>query len=68
MTKRVRLGDSPEYIVAYSTNEEKYDNGELIHQPFPVYWELILRIFEVLGHVVKKGSGTIVSANQNKKI
>ena len=66
VTKKVRLGDSLEHIVAYSTNEEKYDNGELIHQPFPITWELIRRIFEVLGYVVKKGSGTIVNANHIK--
>ena len=68
VTKRVRLGNTPDYIFAHSTNEEKYDNGELVHQPFPVQWELVLRIFEVLGYVVKKGSGTIVNTDQNKKI
>jgi len=65
ITKKVRL--IPEGIRAYSTNEDKYDDGELIHQPFDVPFELIHKIFEVLGYVVKKGSGTMVyNANERK--
>jgi phage repressor protein C with HTH and peptisase S24 domain len=64
LTKKVRL--IKEGIRAYSSNEEKYDDGELIHQPFDVPFELIHKIFEVLGYVVKKGSGTLVYSNQNK--
>jgi hypothetical protein len=64
VTKKVQLCDNPEYIRAYSTNEEKYDDGVLIHQPFNIPLSLIGRLFEVLGYVVKKGGGTIVFSNQ----
>jgi len=66
ITKKIRLCDNPEYIRAYSTNEEKYEDGELIHQPFDIHTELINRFLEVLGYVVKTGSGTMVHTNQNK--
>jgi hypothetical protein len=64
VTKKIQLCDNPEYIRAYSTNEEKYDDGTLIHQPFNIPLSLINRIFEVLGYVVKKGNGTMVFSNQ----
>ncbi|MDR0438452.1 MAG: hypothetical protein LBH22_09185 [Bacteroidales bacterium] len=64
VTKKIQLGNSPEYIIAHSTNYERYDDHSLIHQPFNIYWELITNIYEVLGYVVKKGSGTIVLSNQ----
>jgi hypothetical protein len=63
MTKRVQLCNDPEYIRLYSTNEEKYDDGSLIYQPFNISLELVNRIFEVLGYVVKKGSETMVYSN-----
>jgi hypothetical protein len=63
MTKRVQLCDNTEYIRLYSTNEEKYDDGSLIYQPFNIPIELVNRIFEVLGYVVKKGTGTMVYSN-----
>ena len=62
VTKKVRLKEDG--LRAYSTNEEKYDDGELIHQPFNIPFVLIRRIYEVLGYVVKKGSGTIVHSNK----
>jgi hypothetical protein len=55
-----------DFIRVHSTNEEKYDNGFLIHPPFDISWNLIGRIFEVLGHVVKTGSGTMVYSNSKK--
>jgi hypothetical protein len=64
VTKKIQLCDDSECIRAYSTNEEKYDDGTLIHQPFNIPVSLIVRIFEVLGYVVKKGGGTIVFSNQ----
>ncbi|MDR1683245.1 MAG: hypothetical protein LBS25_07665, partial [Candidatus Symbiothrix sp.] len=65
-TKKIQLCNDPEYIRAYSTNEEKYDDGTLIHQPFNIPLSLVNKIFEVLGYVVKKGGGTIVFSNQQK--
>jgi hypothetical protein len=67
ITKKIQLCSAPEYIRAYSTNEEKYDDGALKHQPFDIPLSLIGRLFEVLGYVVKKGGGTIVFSNQNNK-
>ncbi|MCL1933971.1 MAG: hypothetical protein FWF53_09210 [Candidatus Azobacteroides sp.] len=64
VTKKAQLSSNPEYIRAYSTNEETYRDGTLIHQPFDIPRNLIVRIFEVLGYVVKKGGGTIVFSNQ----
>lgn len=66
VTKKVQLCSDPEYIRAYSTNDEKYDDGTLVHQPFNIPLSLVGRIFEVLGYVVKKGGGTIVFSNQQK--
>jgi hypothetical protein len=65
VTKKVRL--IKDGIKAYSTNEETYKDGELIHQPFDIPFELIQKISEVIGYVVKKGSGTMVYANNNNK-
>lgn len=58
VTKRVQLGSTPKSIVLYSTNEEKYEDGRLIHEPFEVYFEDIRRIFSVLGYIVNE-SGEI---------
>jgi phage repressor protein C with HTH and peptisase S24 domain len=66
VTKKVQLTSDPEYLRVHSTNDEKYDDGTLIHQPFNVPWDLIGRIFEVLGYVVKKGGGTIVYSNSKR--
>ena len=64
VTKKIQFGNDSKYIVAHSTNSERYDDGSLVHQPFNIYWDLIDNIYEVLGYVVKKGSGTIVLSNQ----
>ena len=66
VTKKVQFTDDPEYIRAHSTNNEKYEDGTLIHQPFNIPVESIAGIFEVLGHVVKTGVGTIMHANNEK--
>jgi len=64
VTKKLQEVHDNEFVMVHSTNEEKYDNGKLIHPPFPIPWELIGRIFEVLGYVVKSGSGSMVYTNQ----
>lgn len=66
VTKKLESVHVNEFLTVRSTNEEKYDDGKLIHPPFNIQWDLIGRIFEVLGYVVKTGSGTMVYANQNK--
>ena len=62
ITKKLQSSNS-EYIRVRSTNEEKYEDGELIHGPFNIQQKLIHKIFEVLGYVVKKGGGTMVHTN-----
>lgn len=54
VTKRVQRGSTPHTIALYSSNEEKYDDGRLIHEPFEVEFEDIRRIFSVLGYIVNQ--------------
>lgn len=51
--------DKGEYIMAYSTNQEKYPDGELIHAPFAIPKEEIRHMDLVLGCVIKKFSNPI---------
>ena len=65
ITKKVQFSEEPGYLRLHSTNTERYVDGTLIHQPFNVHIDNeIVRMFEVLGYVVKKGGGTIVYSNQ----
>jgi hypothetical protein len=66
VTKRVQRGENKDYINGYSSNTETYPDGRLIHEPLDIAWDDIGRIFLVLGHVVKNGSGTIVYTNSSK--
>ena len=61
LTKKIQLGNDETYIRAHSTNYETYPDGTLVHQPFNILLSDAMRIFEVLGYVVKKGGGTIVT-------
>lgn len=54
VTKRVQRGSTSHTIALYSSNEEKYDDGRLIHEPFEVEFEDIRRIFSVLGYIVNQ--------------
>ena len=54
VTKRVQRGSSPNTLKLYSTNNAKYDDGSLIHEPFEVEFEDIRRIFSVLGYIVNQ--------------
>lgn len=68
ITKKVRFAEEKGVIRLYSTNTERHEDGELIHQPFNLHIDNeITRMFEVLGYVVKKGGGTIVYSNHNNK-
>jgi hypothetical protein len=62
VTKRIKLNKNKTSITAYSTNEEKFDDGTLIHEPFEIEFNAIHKIFLVLGYVVKNfGSGIVYS-------
>ncbi len=58
VTKRIQKGSEKGYIKLYSTNQERYDDGQLIHEPFEVHLSDVRRIFSVLGYVVNQ-SGEI---------
>lgn len=54
VTKRIQRGSEPGFIALYSTNQEKYDDGRLVYEPFEVALEDIRRIFSVLGYIVNQ--------------
>ncbi len=54
VTKRVQRGSSANTIALYSSNEDKYDDGRLVHEPFEVALEDIRRIYSVLGYIVNQ--------------
>ena len=54
VTKRVQRGSSKDCIALYSTNQEKYDDGRLVYEPFEVELSDIRRIFSVLGYIVNQ--------------
>jgi len=66
VTKRAHTSDS-DCLHVRSTNDEEYQDGALIHPPFGIPWECIIKISEVLAHIVKKGSGTEVLFSNKKK-
>ena len=54
VTKRVQRGSTPDTIALYSSNEEKYEDGRLVHEPFDVEFSDIRRIYSVLGYIVNQ--------------
>lgn len=54
VTKRVQRGTEPGCIALYSTNQEKYDDGRLVYEPFEIALEDVRRIFSVLGYIVNQ--------------
>lgn len=56
ITKRLQRSDNPDYVIAYSSNEETYKDGTLIHQPIDIPKSSIRRLAIVLGYVVKEQS------------
>lgn len=54
VTKRVQKGSSPGTLALYSTNQEKYDDGRLVYEPFEIPYEDIRRIFSILGYIVNQ--------------
>lgn len=62
VTKRVSRGRDNETIMLYSTNEECYANGDLIHPPFSVHLSEIQRMFKVVGSCsLTEGEGELFS-------
>jgi hypothetical protein len=49
------------YITAYSSNEDKYTDGRLMHEPIDIDVNDIIHISLVLGYVVKNHSSSSVS-------
>lgn len=60
VTKRIQKGNEPGYITAYSTNQETYKDGRLIHEPFDIPLRAVSHIYLVLGYVVKKNGETML--------
>jgi phage repressor protein C with HTH and peptisase S24 domain len=58
LTKRLQRGLKDGYIRAYSSNEDKYDDGTLIHEPMDIPVSSIRRLELVLGYVVKEQSSS----------
>jgi hypothetical protein len=64
ITKCVQRGNDTDHIIAYSSNNETYSDGRQKHEPIPIAWSDIRRIFLVLGHVIKKNGGTMVFSSK----
>ncbi|HRO75590.1 MAG TPA: hypothetical protein PLP27_05540 [Crocinitomicaceae bacterium] len=60
LTKRLQRGKSEEYVTAYSSNEETYADGTLIHQPIDIPLDAIVHLHLVIGCVVKEHSSGMV--------
>ena len=52
ITKRVQKGSTKNSIALYSSNQEKYEDGRLIYEPFEIEVSDIRRIFRILGVIV----------------
>lgn len=61
ITKRLQKGDDEKHVIAYSSNEDTYNDGRLINEPITIQRDSIRRLFLVLGCVVKEHTGNIVS-------
>jgi transcriptional regulator with XRE-family HTH domain len=63
VTKQIQLIKDG-FITAYSSNQETYADGRLIHAPFDIPLDAIVKISLVLGYVVKKNGGTMIYSNK----
>lgn len=54
ITKRVQKGSKPGTIALYSSNQEKYEDGRLIYEPFEIDLQDVRRVFSVLGYIVNQ--------------
>ena len=65
ITKRLQKSDDKDFVIAYSTNQDKYIDGRLIHEPIDIPKDSIKKLFQVLGYVVKEYSnGPVFIQNQ----
>jgi phage repressor protein C with HTH and peptisase S24 domain len=63
--KRLQKSELPQNWLACSVNEEKYESsGRLIHEPFDVRIDDVVRIYQVLGNVKRNQSTTVVHTRQ----
>lgn len=61
VTKRIQTcKEDKNYIMGYSTNNETYPDGSLVHEPIHIEKADIKRLFLVVGHVVKEHSSAPV--------
>ena len=67
ITKRIQKGKTEDSIKAYSTNEETYHDGTLIHEPIDIPLSAIRKIALVLGYVVKHHSSGMVYTIKKSK-
>lgn len=58
VTKRVQRGSTANTIALYSSNEETYSDGRLVHEPFEIEYTDIRRVFSILGYVVNQAGET----------
>lgn len=62
--KRLQKSDVPQSWLACSVNEEKYESsGRLIHEPFDVHIDDVIRLYQVLGNVKRNQSSTVIHTN-----
>lgn len=66
--KRLQKSDMPQNWLACSVNEEKYEHsGRLIHEPFDVHIDDVLRLYQVLGNVKRNQSSSVIHTNKTAK-
>jgi hypothetical protein len=66
LTKRLNKSKIKDVLLAYSSNNETYPDGVLIHGPIEIPTETIRRVFQVLGCVTKEySSGIVEIINKN---
>ena len=62
--KRLQKSEIPQSWLACSVNEEKYESsGRLIHEPFDVHIDDVIRLYQVLGNVKRNQSSTVIHTN-----
>lgn len=66
--KRLQKSDQQQNWLACSVNEEKYESsGRLIHEPFDVHIDDVIKLYQVLGNVKRNQSSTVIHAKRSEK-
>lgn len=66
--KRLQKSDLAQNWLACSVNEETYvSNGRLIHEPFDIHIDDVLRLYQVLGNVKRNQSSTVIHTGKPVK-